>query len=418
MQAQGNEKTRKRSTTGISERHSRSCRSHDGGKCNCTPSIRAFVYDRKTGAKVRKTFTGPGATTAAKRWRTDASSQQNNGKAITPSRLTFRQAAEQWLEGAKAEPPTILNRSKEPFKPSALREYERNLKNHLLDDFGAHRLDEIRRGDLQHFIDRLVGKGLSGSKIRNIIIPVRVIYRHALQRDIVSVNPTTYLQMPKPSQPRERAADATEAAALLGALPADDQALWATAFYAGLRRGELQALQFDDIDLATGIIHVHRAWDEVAGMIEPKSAKGVRTVPIIAILRDYLDQRKANTGRSGSQFVFGSKPDRPFVPRQVRDHANKAWGAENAKRAKKKQKLDPLVPIMLHECRHTFVSLMYDAGFSLEQIGPYVGHSSAYMTERYAHLLRGHEDRTRQRLDDYFALADTARRVSQLGKKT
>lgn len=48
-----------------------------------------------------------------------------------------------------------------------------------------------------------------------------------------------------------------------------------------------------------------------------------------------------------------------------------------------------LVPIGLHECRHTCVSLMHAAGRSLEEFGDYVGHSSAYMTEQYRHLLDG-----------------------------
>jgi integrase len=48
-----------------------------------------------------------------------------------------------------------------------------------------------------------------------------------------------------------------------------------------------------------------------------------------------------------------------------------------------------LEPIGLHECRHTYVSLMHAAGRSLEEIGDYVGQSSAYMTDRYRHLLDG-----------------------------
>jgi len=58
---------------------------------------------------------------------------------------------------------------------------------------------------------------------------------------------------------------------------------------------------------------------------------------------------------------------------------------------------------------------MHDAGFSLEEIGPYIGHSSTYMTERYRHLLDGHEARAAARFDEYLARADTAARVAQLG---
>src|SRR5581483_11655363 len=97
---------------------------------------------------------------------------------------------------------------------------------------------------LQALVDRLLGKKLSGSKVRNVILPIRVLYRHAIERDETSVNPTTGLRLPKGGAPRDRAATATEAAALLAALPDDDRALWATAFYAGLRRGELRALKW------------------------------------------------------------------------------------------------------------------------------------------------------------------------------
>ena len=124
-------------------------------------------------------------------------------------------------------------------------------------------------------------------------------------------------------------------------------------------------------------------------------------MPITALLRDHLTELQARTGRDGSAFVFGPHADRPFTPSYIRKRANAAWDAENEKRAKKQ--LDPLMPIGLHDCRHTFVSLMHDAGLSHERIGDYVGHSSAYMTDRYRHLLAGHEAEAARLLDDYLA---------------
>lgn len=66
-----------------------------------------------------------------------------------------------------------------------------------------------------------------------------------------------------------------------------------------------------------------------------------------------------------------------------------------------------LEPITLHECRHTYVTLMHEAGFSLEEIGDYVGHNSAYMTEAYRHLREGHEARAAERFDRYLTGAET-----------
>jgi integrase len=190
-------------------------------------------------------------------------------------------------------------------------------------------------------------------------------------------------------------------------------------FYGGLRRGELRGLRWEDVDLAAGVIHVRRGWDDYAGAVGPKSEKGERRVPITALLRDELSELKTRTGREGNDFAFGVAPDRPFTPSHVRRSAAKAWEAENTKRAEQaaergEKPPKPLVPIGLHECRHTFVSLMHDAGISLEAIGDFVGHSTVYMTDRYRHLLEGAHAEAARKLDEYLARADTDGRLQQL----
>ena len=62
-----------------------------------------------------------------------------------------------------------------------------------------------------------------------------------------------------------------------------------------------------------------------------------------------------------------------------------------------------LEPVGLHECRHTYVSLMHAAGRTLEEIGDYVGHSSTYMTDRYRHLIEGARTEAADALDSYLA---------------
>ena len=85
---------------------------------------------------------------------------------------------------------------------------------------------------------------------------------------------------------------------MLEALRADDRALWAMAFYAGLRYGELVALLWDDVDLATGVIHVRGGWDPVEGEIAPKSRRGRRDVPIPAVLREWAMPTSASRSTS------------------------------------------------------------------------------------------------------------------------
>jgi integrase len=334
------------------------------------------------------------------------------------TRRTLRDAAEAWLAGAKANPPTVRNRNRQPYKPSVIRGYEADLTRFVLPEFGGVLLGDLRRSDVQRLVDELVGAGHSSSKVRNIVIPIRVIYRHALRREEVTTNPTLDLELPSDVGRRERTATAAEGASLIAALPKEDRALWATAFYAGLRRGELRALRWEDVNLAEGKITVGRSWDEKEGEVAPKSKKGERTVPLTALLRDHLIEAKARTGRDGRDFVFGAAADRPFTPSHIRRRAAKAWAAENQRRTEKAKergaKPQLLEPIGLHECRHTFVSLMADAGISLERIGDYVGHASTYMVDRYRHLVEGREQADGRQFDDYLARADTGRRVEQL----
>src|SRR5438034_393111 len=80
---------------------------------------------------------------------------------------------------------------------------------------------------------------------------------------------------------------------LIDALPKGLQALYATAFFAGLRRGELRALRWVDIDDSVSVITVRRNWDDIEGEVEPKSKRGERTVPVAGLLRRYLLEHKA-----------------------------------------------------------------------------------------------------------------------------
>ena len=154
-------------------------------------------------------------------------------------------------------------------------------------------------------------------------MPLRSIFRHALRRGRIAVNPTAGLELPAVEGRRDRIASSTEAGQLLEALAAwpsttGDVPLWATALYAGLRRGELQALQAGDIDLDQGVINVRRSWDDKEGVIETKSRAGTRTVPIATVLRSHLLAHHLRHGRPTTGLVFGRTATQPFSPSSLR----------------------------------------------------------------------------------------------------
>jgi integrase len=394
------EKPRRQLPPGIVERHSRMCASRAGGGCSCKPSIEAWVWSPRDGRKIRRTFTGRGALAAAKGWRRDAASDVGRGKMRAPTSATVADEARAWLERlGRGEVTTRGGRS---YKPSVARLYRRDLERFVIPLLGSIKVSQLRRRDVQELlVDPLREQGLSGSRIRDVLNALRAVLRRPLKHDELQMNPVDeHLELPPDSEPRKRAASPAEAAALLAPLPEEDVALWATAFYAGLRRGELRALRDEDIDLERNVIHVRRGWDDYEGEVDPKSKKGARDVPMAAMLRVYLLRQRARTGRRGSDLFFGRTACDPFTPTHVRKRARGAWAAAAVGVfLRGESPAIELEPIGLQECRHTYVSLMVAAGRSLEEIGDYVGHSSAYMTDRYRHLLDGARQEAAAALD-------------------
>jgi len=250
------------------------------------------------------------------------------------------------------------------------------------------KLTNVRRQDLQGLVDR-VALDRHPSTVRNAIMPLRAIFRYALVRGVVPINPTDGLAMPALEGERDRVASPEEAEELLDALAKPDQAVWATAVYAGLRLGELQALEWKHVDLDQRVIRVESSWDKKAGPVEPKSRAGRRVVPIPSVLEGYLlAYREAVEDHSG--LVFGRSATKPFADNSVRSRSERVWTAAG------------LTPLGFHEARHTYASFMIAASVNVKALSTYMGHSSISTTlDRYGHLFPGNESEAAGLLDAY-----------------
>jgi integrase len=234
--------------------------------------------------------------------------------------------------------------------------------------------------------------------VRNAIMPLRVVFKRALRDELVAVNPCAGLELPANRQRRERAATSEDATKLIGTLAAPfDRALWATALYAGLRRGELMALRWSDVDLHEGAIRVERAYDPKAEQyVATKSRAGRRRVPIAAALRHaFLEHQVAFGAFDPDGLVFGES-GRPFDDEAARNRARDEWTAVG------------LEPIGLHEARHTAASVMIAAGVNVKALSEFLGHASITITlDRYGHLLPGSLTEAAGLLDAYLARASS-----------
>lgn len=389
---------------GIRPRHSRRCHSaRTGGACDCEPTYEASAYSTLEKTKVRKTFTSKHDAIS---WRRRQLGLADTGQLRKPTRATLAETGRSWLEMAEAG--EILNRSGKKYKPSTLRTIEQDLRLRLIPALGAHAMSDIQRADLQRLVGQWLKQELSASKIHNTITAAQVLWRDfdliSGTDNLLANDPTHGLRLPAVRGRRDRIATPDEAHRLIAALDDEDQALWGCAIYAGLRHGEIRALQVDDIALALHRIEICRGWDQHEGEIDPKTEKGERPTVIIKLLDTLLRKHLQRTGRTGKDLVFGRTPTQPFNSNTINNRARKAW--EEARKREDEEDIIPeherIVPIGLHECRHTAVSHMLDAELTIDKVSKFMGHSSITVTiDRYGHLLPGGEAQAAALLDAY-----------------
>jgi integrase len=147
----------------------------------------------------------------ARAWRQETQVAVRRLTVRAPTKVTVQEAATAWLKLAEAG--LVRAPAGTPYKPSSLRGYRIAIETKLLPELGHLRLSSVSRNCVQDLVDRLVGTGLAPSSVRNAVLPLRAIYRRALDRGEVALNPTLKLSLPALKPRRERVPRAREAVA-------------------------------------------------------------------------------------------------------------------------------------------------------------------------------------------------------------
>lgn len=353
---------------------------------------RGTVSDRNAGRHLRGPWTG--SLAEARSWRIDAQARLQAGTLSAVAGPTVAEAAEEFI--AEVQAGTFRQKGGHVYKPSTIQGYVRDLNAHAVPELGSKRISRLQRPELQRWVDGLTTPERSPSTIRNIVAALRALIGFAELRGWVHVNPCTGLRLPAGGKARERIASPEEAAALIAAMRPKDRAALGFAVYAGLRLGELLALDVGAVDLDDGWIHVRRSWDKGTKQFIPTKSRKPRSVPIIdrlaALLADHfvlLDHPS-----DGLLFPSANNPEWPTDPGILRRRTHERW---------KKAGLEPLG---FHEGRHTFASLGIAAGLNPKTLSTYLGHATITITlDRYGHLMPGSEVEARAMLDAYLRRA-------------
>jgi hypothetical protein len=154
---------------GITARHRRGC-PHAGQtqwRCGCPPRYQVQVWSRRDQRRLSRTFP---KLAAAKAWKRDAERALAVGELVAgTSDQTIRQAGQALIAAMRSG--VVRTRSGRVYKPSAIRTFESNLELHIYPALGPHRLQDVRRGDVQRLADRLLSSGRSPSTVRNALMP-------------------------------------------------------------------------------------------------------------------------------------------------------------------------------------------------------------------------------------------------------
>ena len=181
--------------------------------------------------------------------------------------------------------------------------------------------------------------------------------------------------LPRGVGPAEIAARAAE--------DAQDAEIVRVAAYAGLRRGELLALRWRDVDFVGRKIIVRRA---VSGDVDVESTKSgkVREVPL-------PDQAAGALNRVSRRGDYTGPDDYVFANR----YGRRLDGSALRRRFERARDAAGLGPLRFHDLRHTYGSLLVAAGIDLASVKAAMGHSRITTTERYLHARPAHEQADR-----------------------
>jgi integrase len=243
---------------------------------------------------------------------------------------------------------------------------------------GRVKLVKLSAADVERFLGRLAAAGYSASTIGGTKrIGARAVRR--AQRDgLAARNVFELAEMPAAGSRRSRAMTRQQAAALLaGDLTPWLRAYVTTGLMLGLRPGELLALSWDDIDFDAGLLHVRGAH------LKTPQSRRVLVMPaaVASGLRaqrtaQAADRLRLGAAYAGSGLVLARGDGRP-TPRQDAYHRFRG--------ACERAGIGAFHP---HELRHSWVSLLSDAGVDIEAIADAAGHSSSTVTrEVYRHRI-------------------------------
>jgi integrase len=307
----------------------------------------------------------------AEAWLRDVLDEARRGTLTGTARsgATFADAAAEWLRFVAED---------RERKPSTIKDYRSVLGSRLVPEFGAMAIEDITTEVVERWQTSLAG--LSNRSKNKLLIVLHGVFRRAQTVYGLAVNPLDRVER----HPQRRSGDVQvfspeEVWALVRAAASEqDETIFLTAAFTGLRRGELLGLRWRDVDFAGSAIRVRTSY--AAGQLTtPKSGK-VRAVPMAPDVASAL-------ARLGRREHWVGDDDLVFVG----EAGGYLDGSALCRRYKAALARAQLRRLRFHDLRHTFGTRMI-AKADIRRVQEWMGHADIQTTMKYLHYSPREED--------------------------
>ena len=325
----------------------------------------------------RKAFYGTTRAEVNKKVQAGLKSQQD-GLPIVGEQLTVAEFSTQWLKSIKPS-----------LRPSTFTSYEMLVRRHVVPQIGRVRLARLTPGRLQGLYADRLDAGLSATTVNHLHNVIHKALDQATRWSLVPRNVADLVDAPRPAHHEMQTFSPEQARAFLSAVSEDRmEALYVLAITTGMRRGELLALRWRDVNLDAGTAQVRATMQRVGDHLtfsEPKTTQSRRLVSLtttgVAALRRHRVTQAAERLRMGAAWddidlVFPNEIGRPLE------------GSNLLRRS-----FFPILRraglprIRFHDLRHTAATLMLGESVHPKVVAEMLGHSQISTTlDLYSHV--------------------------------
>jgi len=272
-----------------------------------------------------------------------------------------------------------LHDQKPNLKESTQSLYLRHINNHICPCIGKIYLAQLTDEHIAALVE--MKSMLAPKTLRSIIGIVNSALSYAKKLNLIESNPCSHIKLPKLHRNNIEVFNKAEQQKIEKVC---DIGIW-LCLYTGIRIGELCALQWRDIDLDYGMLHVSKTLQRINDtsgvtrtkiiVTSPKTETSDRYIPLPKIILDKLQPLR----QEADDFIVHIK-GKPIEPRTYQYRFQKLL--ENLSLEKRR----------FHVLRHTFAVRALEVGFDIKTLSEVLGHNDANVTLRiYAHTTDTHK---------------------------